>query len=38
MLNRIFSTFEVVTITIVLSFVLLHMLITLFRALFPPKN
>lgn len=33
----IFSTFEVLTVGAVLTFVLVHLLITLFRALFPPK-
>jgi hypothetical protein len=37
MLIRIFSTFESVTIAVVLTFVFLHLLITLFRVLFPPK-
>jgi hypothetical protein len=37
MIGRIFSAFEVITVAVVLTFVFLHLLKTLFRVLFPPK-
>ena len=38
MIARIFSTFEVLTLIVVLSFVLIHLILTLYRVLLPAKR
>jgi len=38
MLGHIFSTFENASIAVILGFIFLHLLMTLYRALFPPKK